>query len=186
MACLNGFILTQQGHPKSRSGNKYLYLAVLCATSNFLVAMAAPNLPAADFTTFFMHQIVAQHGVPATVVHDSGPEFGEPWGTCLQELGVEQRRSSTYHPNTNGQAENMVKQIMHALQRMLNENGSPETWDERLTMALLGLRTAPNAHFYKAQPSVCGLWETPVSTSTTKEVIDQLISKHQQGTSSSK
>jgi hypothetical protein len=69
-------------YPKSRSGNKYLYLAV-CATSKFPVAMAAPKLSAADFTAFFMHQIVAQHGVPATVVHDSGPEFGEPWGTCL-------------------------------------------------------------------------------------------------------
>ena len=131
-------------YPKSRSGNKYLYLAV-CATSKFPVAMAAPKLSAADFTAFFMHQVVAQHGVPSTVVHDSGPEFGEPWSTCLQELGVEQRRSSAYHPNTNGQAENMVKQILHALQRMINETGSPETWDERLPMALLGLRTAPNA-----------------------------------------
>jgi len=39
----------------------------------------------------------------------------------------------------------MVKQILHALQRMINETGSLETWDERLPMALLGLCTAPNA-----------------------------------------
>jgi hypothetical protein len=49
---------------------------------------------------------------------------------------VEQRRSSAYHPNTNGQAENMIKQILHALQRTINETGSPETWDEQLPMAL--------------------------------------------------
>eukprot|EP00775_Hariotina_reticulata_P015008 gene15008-biopygen478 len=107
--------------------------------------MAAPKLSASDFAAFFMLHVVAQHGVPAVVVHDSGPEFGEPWSTCLRELGVEQRRSSAYHPNTNGQAESMVKQVLHSLQRMINENGSPDSWDERLPMALLGLRTAPNA-----------------------------------------
>jgi len=131
-------------YPTSRNGNKYIYLAV-CATSKYPIAMAAPKLSAADFAAFFMLHVVAQHGVPAVVVHDSGPEFGEPWSTCLHELGVEQRRSSAYHPNTNGQAESLVKQILHSLQRMINESGSPDTWDERLPMALLGLRTAPNS-----------------------------------------
>eukprot|EP00775_Hariotina_reticulata_P015264 gene15264-biopygen2840 len=131
-------------YPRSRSGNIHLYLAV-CATSKYPMAIAAPKLSAADFTAFFMLHVVAQHGVPTVVIHDSGPEFGEPWSTCLRELGVQQRRSSAYHPNTNGQAESMVKQILHSLQRMINETGSPETWDERLPMALLGLRTAPNA-----------------------------------------
>jgi len=131
-------------YPRSRNGNTYIYLAV-CATSKYPIAMAAPKLSASDFAAFFMLHVVAQHGVPATVVHDSGPEFGEPWSTCLRELGVEQRRSSAYHPNTNGQAESMVKQVLHSLQRMINEDGSPDTWDERLPMALLGLRTAPNA-----------------------------------------
>lgn len=131
-------------YPRSRSGNRYLYLAV-CANSKYPVAIAAPKLSAADFTSFFMMHVVAQHGVPAVCVHDSGPEFGEPWSTCLRELGIEQRRSSAYHPNTNGQAESMVKNILHSLQRMINEDDSPETWDERLPLALLGLRTAPNA-----------------------------------------
>jgi len=39
----------------------------------------------------------------------------------------------------------MVKRILHSLHRMINQDNSPETWDERLPMALLGLRTAPNA-----------------------------------------
>jgi len=131
-------------YPTSRNGNKYIYLAV-CANSKFPIAMAAPKLSAANFAAFFMLHVVAQHGVPATVVHDSGPEFGEPWSTCLRELGVQQRRSSAYHPNTNGQAESLVKQVLHALQKMINETGSPDAWDERLPMALLGLRTAPNS-----------------------------------------
>jgi len=72
-------------YPTSRSGNRYLYLAV-DATSKFPMAMAAPRLSSTDFAAFFMLHCVAQHGVPAVCVHDSGPEFGEPWPSCLREL----------------------------------------------------------------------------------------------------
>jgi len=64
-------------YPTSRSDHKYIYLAV-CATTKYPVAIPAPRLSAADFTAFSMLHCVAQHGVPAICVNDSGQEFGEP------------------------------------------------------------------------------------------------------------
>ena len=59
-----------------------------------------------DYAELYFNQIVRLHGIPRTIVLDRGPQFtARFWEHLHGLLRTKLVRSSTYHPQTNGQTE---------------------------------------------------------------------------------
>ena len=81
-----------------------------------------------------MDHVVKHHGIPEYTVSDRDPRFtGHFMKALIQILGVKQRLSTAFHPQTDGQTECMNR----TLEDMLRHYVAPHQldWDEHLAMA---------------------------------------------------
>jgi transposase InsO family protein len=68
--------------------------------------------------------IFPRYGVPRILISDGGSHFiGKDFKRCLAKLGIEHRVSTTYHPQTNGQAETSNKQLKGILMKTVTKGG---------------------------------------------------------------
>jgi hypothetical protein len=59
-----------------------------------------------DYAELYIDQIVRLHGIPNTIVSDRGTQFvARFWEQMHESLGTKLIRSSSYHPQTDGQTE---------------------------------------------------------------------------------
>ena len=87
-----------------------------------------------------LRQTFATFGLPKIIVSDNIAVFtSSELKMFLSNNGIIHRRSSPYHPSTNGQAERMIQTIKDGLCKL---DGSLET---RLQRLLLSYRTTPHA-----------------------------------------
>jgi hypothetical protein len=75
--------------------------------------------PGQLYAELYIDRIVCLHGIPWTIVSDRGTQFVARFWEQLQEsLGTKLIRSSTYHPQTDGQTER-VNQILEDMLRVV-------------------------------------------------------------------
>jgi len=64
------------------------------------------DLDAWQFATLFMKKIVRLHGLPHDIITDRGTLFtSNLWKATTGKLGIEQRLSTAFHPQTDSQTE---------------------------------------------------------------------------------
>ena len=87
-----------------------------------------------------LRQTFATFGLPKIIVSDNAAVFtGSEFQMFLSNNGIIHRRSSPYHPSTNGLAERMIQTIKDGLRKL---DSSLET---RLQRLLLSYRTTSHA-----------------------------------------
>ena len=70
--------------------------------------LTTKSMPAPDVATHFIQHVVRVHGEPDALVSDRDPVFTSHfWRRLLDLLGIKANRSSTFHPETDGQTERM-------------------------------------------------------------------------------
>jgi len=64
------------------------------------------DLDARQFANLFMKEIFRLHGLPHDIITDRGTLFtSDLWKETIGKLGIEQRLSTAFHPQTDGQTE---------------------------------------------------------------------------------
>jgi hypothetical protein len=82
----------------------------LTKTSHFIAVHTTYSLQ--QYAELYMNQIVRLHGIPKTIISDRGNQFvAHLWEQLHECLGTKQIRSSSYHPQTDGQTER-INQIL--------------------------------------------------------------------------
>ena len=82
-------------------------------------------------------------GVPEELSSDGGPEFSaNDTQTFLARWGIHHRKSSAYHPQSNGRAEVAVKSAKRLLRSNIDASGSLNS--DKFLRALLQLRNTPD------------------------------------------
>jgi hypothetical protein len=82
----------------------------------------------------YIDQIVCLHGIPRTIVSDRGAPFVARFWEQLQEsLGTHVIRSSSYHPQTDGQIERVNQILEDMLRACVLHYG--KDWDKCLSLA---------------------------------------------------
>jgi len=90
---------------------------------------------------FLRSNIFCRFGVPRAIVSDQGSHFcNKLMDKLLSKYGVLHKVSSSYHPQTNGQAEVSNREIKYVLERIVKP--SRKDWSLRLEDALWAYRTA--------------------------------------------
>jgi transposase InsO family protein len=86
-----------------------------------------------QYVKLYMSYIIRYHGIPKTIISDRGSIFVAHFWEQLHEcLGTHLIRSSTYHPQTNGQTERVnqiIKDMLHAC--VLTDDPK---WDKHLPL----------------------------------------------------
>jgi IS30 family transposase len=82
----------------------------LTKTAHFIVVHTTYSVQ--EYAELYMDQIVRLHGITKTIICDRGTQFEACFWEKLHEcLGIKLIRSSSYHPQTDGQTER-VNQIL--------------------------------------------------------------------------
>jgi hypothetical protein len=89
----------------------------------------------------FHEVIFPGYRVPRIVISDGGSHFiDRTFRKALSKVGVDHQISTTYHPQTSGQAETSNKQIKNTLPKTVNKMG--RSWRSKLSEALWAYQMA--------------------------------------------
>lgn len=95
-----------------------------------------------EIAKFFLHSIVLRHGAPAVVITDRGTAFTSALTEEIMTLTyTDHRRTTAYHPQTNGLTERLNKTIADMISMYVNDDHT--NWDEVLPYVIFAYNTAP-------------------------------------------
>lgn len=126
--------------PMSSSGKRWIIVA-----TDYLTRYAETGClergTAAEVAKFFVHNIVLRHGAPMVVITDRGTAFTSELMQCLMNMtNTTHRKSTAYHPQTNGLTERLNRTIADMLSMYVDIEH--KTWDEILPYATFAYNTA--------------------------------------------
>ncbi|CAI7864533.1 unnamed protein product [Closterium sp. NIES-54] len=128
--------------PLSRGGKQYIVLMVE-HVSKWLEVRAIPSKSSMHVAAVIKEQVVCRFGACAEVLTDQGTEFQGEFKKLLEETGITHRRTSRYHPQSDG----LTERLMQTLKRGLRAYGEKRKrdWDEELHWIAAGYRFGKQA-----------------------------------------
>ena len=126
--------------PTSTSGNKWIVVATDYLT-RYAETKALPKGSAAEVARFFVENILLRHGAPEVLITDRGTAFtAELTQAILRYSHTSHRRTTAYHPQTNGLTERLNKTIADMLAMYVDVEH--KTWDAILPYVTFAYNTA--------------------------------------------
>ncbi|GJR54711.1 putative reverse transcriptase domain-containing protein [Tanacetum coccineum] len=91
------------------------------------------KMPVHKLAKIYVHEIVARHGVPVSIVSDRDGRFTSNfWRDFQEELRTRLHMSTTFHPQTDGQSERTIQTLEDMLRACVIDFG--ENWDDQLPL----------------------------------------------------
>lgn len=113
--------------PITARRNQYIVLGI-CLFTKYVIAEALPAAAAANAAKYLAEDVILKHGMIEELLTDRGSHFT---GTVMQQvielLSVKHLRTSSYHPQCDGQAERAIQTFFRIVSHYLNEN--QKNWD---------------------------------------------------------
>ncbi|GJY65801.1 reverse transcriptase domain-containing protein [Tanacetum coccineum] len=123
----------------SSNGNKYILVAI-DYVSKWVEAQAFPTSDARNVVNF-LKRLFARFRIPKALISDGGNHFcNYQMEKAMKRYGVVHRFSTAYHPQTNGQVENINRALKRILEKTIGNNR--KDWSYKLDDALWAFRTA--------------------------------------------
>jgi hypothetical protein len=132
------------GLPKTKRGYDAIqvYVERFCKVKYFQPSRSTDG--AVELASNFVRRVVAQHGVPESVVSDRDPRITAGYYAELSRLmGTKLHMSTAQHPQTDGQSEREIRTLITALRSFCNMH--QDDWDDILPMLELGFNTSVQA-----------------------------------------
>jgi len=119
--------------PKSEGDDTILIVIDrLTKMAHFLPCMR--EIDERQFLELFMREIFGLHGLPKDIITDRGStSTSDLWKETTKQLGIEQRMSTAFHPQTDGPTERTNSTLEHYLRAYVNYQ--QDNWKELLPMA---------------------------------------------------
>ncbi|KAL4324362.1 hypothetical protein GQ457_11G024460 [Hibiscus cannabinus] len=125
--------------PSSHS-DLYILLAV-DYVSKWVEAIATPRNDAQTVMKFLHKHIFTRFRVPRAIISDEGTHFDNKLiAKAAQRYAIRHKITTSYHPQTNGQAEVSNREIKQILEKVVNTRR--KDWSPKLDEALWAYRTA--------------------------------------------
>ena len=126
----------------SHQGNSYL-MVVIDHFSGWIEAYPLGNKSNEAVWEKFRNDYVPRHGSCRVLITDNGAEFkGAEWEEWLRGNRIEHRRTTPYHPQSNGKTERANRTIKSMIKKLIN--GERSDWEDKLGPALWAIRTSPS------------------------------------------
>src|SRR5882724_10853470 len=109
-----------KGLPLS-DGHDTILVVVCHLTKMALFIPIFCDIDAEDLARIFLSQVFAKHGTPTDIVSNRGKHFISCfWQSLCQLLDIKANLLTTYHPETNGQTEQVNQILEHFLWVYIN------------------------------------------------------------------
>jgi hypothetical protein len=121
-------------------GYEYILVAV-DYVSKWVEAIPTKSMESRVVLEFLKSNILSRFGVPRAIISDQGTHFtSRSFEKLMGEYRVTHKVSTSYHPQTNGQAELANREIKRILEKTVGV--TRKDWSTRLNNALWAYRTA--------------------------------------------
>ena len=129
------------GRAPTKRGNRYV-IVVLDLFSKGVEIAAIPD-KSAETVAGALTEVIYRHGLPESILTDRGLEFDNQYLLSLSNaMGIDKKRVSAFHPQSNGAVERANKTIGSLLRRNAQEYG--ESWDTCTGLVRFQYMTAPH------------------------------------------
>jgi hypothetical protein len=119
------------GLPSTKRGNDCVFVVVDRFSKMVIMAACKKSITTEATAKLFFERVWVHFGIPQTIVSDQDSRFLNTfWSSLWSLLDTKLTKSTTFHPQTDGQTEVVNRMIVHIL-RMYNSK-HPCTWDESL------------------------------------------------------
>ena len=130
--------------PQTAAGNKYI-LVISCHFSKWIECIAVPTMEAELVAEVMAREVVCRYGVPLRLHSDQGRSFeAAVIKNLCRSLGMEKSRTSSYHPQCNGETERFNSTVKTMLSHYVDQLNQRD-WDVYLPFMLLAYRTSQHA-----------------------------------------
>lgn len=121
--------------PASEKGNDTIVTIIDSLTKRVRwIATKEEGLTAEVFADLFIEHYVRNRGLPKAIVSDRDPRFTSTfWRTVCARVGIKQKMSTAFYPQTDGLAENANGVIERFLKAYIASD--PKHWDRHLPLA---------------------------------------------------
>ena len=127
--------------PPSSKGNTSILVFVDRLTKMVHLAPTTDRCDAAETAHLFVQYVFRQHGMPKEFVSDRDPRLASSFFRELcRLLGISQRMSSAFHPQTDGQTERVNRVLEDYLRHYINPH--QDNWEELLPLAEFAINNA--------------------------------------------
>ena len=114
--------------PRTKNGNSFIAV-ITDRYSKLTRAIPMKETTAPFMAATLLNNWIIPYGIPNSILSDNGPQFvAEFWKTTLAILGINHKTTTSYHPQTNGQAERYNKTIVSRLRHYVSEH--QDNWDK--------------------------------------------------------
>ncbi|CAG2228923.1 unnamed protein product [Mytilus edulis] len=126
--------------PMSDQGNRFI-VVIGDYFSKWAEAFPLKNHTAPVIAEILIDQFISRFGAPFQLHSDQGPEFESRLISELCKLlGIDKTRTTTYHPQSDGQVERFNRTLLSMLSKYVKEN--QRDWDVHLQKVMMGYRTS--------------------------------------------
>ena len=104
---INMNFITGLPHTRRQHDSIWVIVDRMTKSSRFLAVKTTYS--AEDYAKLYLTGIVRLHGVPLSFMSDRGPQFtSHSWKSFQKGLGTQVNLSTTFHPQTDGQADRAI------------------------------------------------------------------------------
>lgn len=130
--------------PRSSNKNKYI-LVVTDYFTKFTEAYAVPNIEAETVANKFVKEWICRYGCPMQLHSDQGSNYQSAlFIEVCKLLGIEQTRTSPYHPQSDGQAEKFMSTLKKMITKLVENHESEGDWEDVLPYVLMAYNSSIN------------------------------------------
>ena len=125
--------------PITSSKNQHIIVAV-DRCSRLLIAVPVVEANSIAVKNFIVKEIILRYGLPRKLVTDRGTPFlSVETESFLKENNIEHGRTTSYHPQTNGQVERYNKSLKAMLEKLCRDK--KKEWDVLVPLAVFFINT---------------------------------------------
>ena len=129
--------------PVTPHGNRYI-LTVIDHCTGWVEVKPLPTKESQHVLRYLEQEYLPRYGAPEIVITDQGQEFNAvPVNQYMKEVGIERRRASPYHPQTNGRIERFHRTLKNMIRKLVNHKVCD--WEDCLGQALWAHRISTSS-----------------------------------------
>jgi hypothetical protein len=119
------------GFPMSRKGHDYLFVVVDRFNKMCILMPCKKRVIVGHTTKMFFANVWVHFRLPTSIISDRDSCFlGKFWSHLWELIDTKLKKSTNFHPQTDGQTTVVNKTIVHLFRGYYNKH--PELWDEQL------------------------------------------------------
>jgi hypothetical protein len=119
------------GLPMSIKGRDYLYVVVDRFNKICVLIPCKKQVTVGQTTQMFFENVCVHFGLPTSIVSDRDSRFmGKFWSILWELMDTRLKKTTTFHPQIDGQTKVVNRTIVHLLRAYCNKH--PKLWDEHL------------------------------------------------------